>query len=258
MYFRFFLPEEYYCHPVVVSLRPHYGSPALLLSSKTAYPDFLNYGWRQVWLTFFLVFFSFSFSRAFCGIEILFQGLQQIFSGFGYGQVTLCPIIHEEYTVGTYAGAVYGVTSSSFRIEVTVAKLVCLISLRSLGFPFDFSQTSHSHTLFLLRLSKLHVLPSPNLLLMLRKLLVIQCSVWKMEWKRSSQMKMLVLRMSLLLLILVSLPKSIWIFWHFSFQNKYSHNNPSDPWRVSHCVLYSECGDSFCRPKFNLSSNFVS
>ena len=115
MYFRFFLPEEYYCHPVVVRLRPHYGSPTLLLSSKTAYPDFLNYGWRQVrQFLFFLIFFS-----------ILFQNLQEISYGYGYGQVTLCPIIHEEYTVGTYAGAVYGLTSSSFRIEVTVAKLVC-------------------------------------------------------------------------------------------------------------------------------------
>ena len=56
MYFRFFLPEEYYCHSVVVRIRPYYGSPTLLLSSKTAYPDFVNYGWRQVWHLFFFFF----------------------------------------------------------------------------------------------------------------------------------------------------------------------------------------------------------
>jgi hypothetical protein len=68
MTFRFFLPESLYCHPVVVTVRPFYGSPALLLSSDTPTPSFANFGWKSVFSPFltcplcFVVSLSLSFS----------------------------------------------------------------------------------------------------------------------------------------------------------------------------------------------------
>ena len=39
--------------------------------------------------------------------------------------MTLCPIIHQQYTAGTYSVAVFALTSTSFNVEVLVSKNVC-------------------------------------------------------------------------------------------------------------------------------------
>ena len=137
MYFRFFLPEELYCRSVVVIARPYYGTPSLLLSTQTAFPNFDNYGWRQVlpstpcslhFCFFFRSFFfpsslSFSFSLFFfLSLIMNLQGSHTISYGFGYTALTLCPVIHDQYTVGTYAGAVYALTSTQFYLEVIVSQ----------------------------------------------------------------------------------------------------------------------------------------
>ena len=48
MYFRFFVPEEYYCRSIVVLPRPYYGSMSSSFSTMKAYPSFSTYGWRNV------------------------------------------------------------------------------------------------------------------------------------------------------------------------------------------------------------------
>ena len=64
MYFRFFLPEEYYCQPLVVIARSSYGAPALF--GSTLNPalrlSHLDSWFTVLFLSFESIFFSFPFS----------------------------------------------------------------------------------------------------------------------------------------------------------------------------------------------------
>ena len=49
LHFRFFLPEEYYCRPALVIVRPFYGSVSMSLSTSNPNIDFsVLGGWKQV------------------------------------------------------------------------------------------------------------------------------------------------------------------------------------------------------------------
>ena len=75
MYVRFFVPEEYYCRPIIVIPRPFYGTVTSSFSTLVAYPSWSTItGWRKVfffyffviflrkiWFCFFLDFFGFFF-----------------------------------------------------------------------------------------------------------------------------------------------------------------------------------------------------
>ena len=53
MYFRFFVPEEMICQPLLAIVRPFYGSPSLFLSTIDPKPDFsIVDGWKQVFFLF--------------------------------------------------------------------------------------------------------------------------------------------------------------------------------------------------------------
>ena len=99
MDFRFFIPEEYYCHPAIVVVRPSYGTATMFLSTLDPNPDFTTLsGWVQ--------------------------GAHFPVYGFGLSSISICPVINLEYNVGTYALGVYVTVPTSFVVEVHVSQQV--------------------------------------------------------------------------------------------------------------------------------------
>ena len=73
-YFRFFLPEEYYCRTIAISARTNYGFVSLIMSSQTPTPDFDVYDWQAVSVSSLLFLFS-SLHFLFSSLHFLFSSL---------------------------------------------------------------------------------------------------------------------------------------------------------------------------------------
>ena len=94
-YFRFFVPEEAYCKPFQILIRPFYGVPVLFLSNLYAFPNAETSQWRK--------------------------GTTPPTWGTAQNSFVVCPNAHAEYQVGTYSLAVFSWYSSSFYVEIVVS-----------------------------------------------------------------------------------------------------------------------------------------
>ena len=58
----------------------------------------------------------------------MYQG--RPYPSFGYGQsyLQICPIVHPEYNVGTYAGSVFAPQSTSFVIDIHASSQVYFLA----------------------------------------------------------------------------------------------------------------------------------
>ena len=93
-YFRFFIPEELYCTPVQLLIRPFYGVPVFFLSNDYAVPGEQNAAWRK--------------------------GLVPPYFGWAQNTFVICPS-YPGYSVGTFSLGVFAWYTSSFFVEVVVA-----------------------------------------------------------------------------------------------------------------------------------------
>eukprot|EP00008_Paramoeba_atlantica_P010747 CAMPEP_0201480978 /NCGR_PEP_ID=MMETSP0151_2-20130828/5324_1 /ASSEMBLY_ACC=CAM_ASM_000257 /TAXON_ID=200890 /ORGANISM="Paramoeba atlantica, Strain 621/1 / CCAP 1560/9" /LENGTH=1727 /DNA_ID=CAMNT_0047862983 /DNA_START=164 /DNA_END=5347 /DNA_ORIENTATION=+ len=94
-YFRFFVPEEAYCIPFQIFIRPFYGVPIFYLSNLYAFPNAEASSWRK--------------------------GRTPPNFGWAQNSFVVCPNAHQDYQLGTYSLAVFSWYSSSFYIEIVLS-----------------------------------------------------------------------------------------------------------------------------------------
>ena len=92
-YHRFYIPEDHYCQEIQVNVRSEYGTANLYLSNLYALPDGDTASW--------------------------FRDTSE----FAWAQtsITLCPTMHSDYSIGTFALAVEGNTDTSYYVEVVAS-----------------------------------------------------------------------------------------------------------------------------------------
>ena len=96
VFFRFFVPEEAYCQPFQIFIRPFYGAPTFSLSNLYAFPDQQTGSWFKGSLP-----------------PISFRFIQNSF--------VVCPSLHADYSLGTYSLAVTSFYSASFYVEILLS-----------------------------------------------------------------------------------------------------------------------------------------
>ena len=93
-YFRFFIPEDLYCTPFQILIRPFYGVPIFFLTNLFAIASESNALWRQ--------------------------GKAPPTFGWAQNTFVICPAV-SDYSLGTYSLGVFGWYSTSFTVEIAVA-----------------------------------------------------------------------------------------------------------------------------------------
>ena len=94
-YFRFFIPEEAYCKPFQILIRPFYGVSVFFLSNLYAFPNAETSQWKK--------------------------GRTPPSWGWAQNSFVVCPNAHADYQLGTYSLAVFSWFSSSFYVEIVVS-----------------------------------------------------------------------------------------------------------------------------------------